>query len=195
MSFSTLDFVKCYFNKYSNLQISFFFIKNKRFCDFLKNVRLLCPTLILIWEPSSVLAVMMASSTKKFTNTAQAYKFNCHHQQIIWNWDNLCNEQETLFLLLSKQFWCLRACFCFMCPWTTHFFEKRCSCMLKRIENSCYCSQMTSPPPLKQAFQLFTTIVKCNSGLAKQTVKTTTNRQKIIDRLFNRHCVHHYKVQ
>ena len=56
--------------------------------------------------------------------------------------------------------------------------------MLKRIENSCYCSQMTSPPLLKQVFQLFTITVRCNCGLAKKIVKATTNVQKIIDHLF-----------
>ena len=67
--------------------------------------------------------------------------------------------------------------------------------MLKRIENGCYFSQMISSPLFKQTFQLFTIMVKYNCGRGKIIKKTTTNVQKISDRLFTRHCVHHYKVQ
>ena len=114
---------------------------------------------------------------------------------------HLCNEQETLFLHLSKQSWCLHICVSALCgpeavlgspALKYHFLEKRCY-MLKRIKNSC--GQMTNSPLLKQAFQLFFITMKCNCGLAKKILKTTTNAQKIFDHLFNRHNVRHYKVQ
>ena len=38
--------------------------------------------------------------------------------------------------------------------------------------------QLTNPPLLKQAFQLFTIIANCICGLAKKFVKTTTNVKK-----------------
>ena len=55
--------------------------------------------------------------------------------------------------------------------------------MLKRIENSSCCSQMTSPPLLKPAFQPSTIIDNCNCRLAKRIVrlpKTCKNHRSLV---------------